>query len=56
MKSVQGTFLPGNFPYVLKLNLGLGEGGGTILGEQNIYAHCQLVISIDRVDEREASS
>ena len=46
-------FLPGNFRYVLKLNL--GGGGGTILGEHNSYGHGQLVISIDTVDEREAS-
>ena len=48
--------MPGNFRYVLKLNLGGGGGGGTIIGEHNSYGHGQLVISIDTVDEREASS
>ena len=50
-----GNFFARKFSICTQVKFG-GGGGGTSLGEQNIYAHCQLVISIDRVDEREASS
>lgn len=53
-KKCSGNFFAWKFSVCTQVKF--GGGGGTITGEQNSYAHGQLMISIDRVGEREASS
>lgn len=52
-KKCSGNFFARKFSICTQVKFG---GRGTILGEHNSYIHGQLVISIDTVDEREASS
>lgn len=53
-KKCSGNFFARKFSICTQVKF--GGRGGTILGEHNSYGHGQLVISIDTVDEREASS
>ena len=55
-KKCSGNFFAWKFSICTQVKFGGRGGGSTILGEHDSYGHGQLVISIDTVDEREASS